>query len=51
MSQGIIICLKNDWFIVLVIFGQNYKIFSKIMWNYEISSFVEFLHAQAIRMQ
>jgi hypothetical protein len=51
MSQGIIICLKNDLFIVLVILGQNEKIVSKIMWNYKISSFVELLHAQAIRMQ
>jgi hypothetical protein len=43
-------CLKNGSSVVLVIFGQNEQIFGKIMRNNKISSFVEFLHAQAIRM-
>jgi hypothetical protein len=42
------LCLKNDLFIVLIILGQNEQIFCRIMWSYKISSFVKFLHAQAI---
>ena len=48
MSQVIIICLRNDLFIVLIILGQNEQIFCKIMRSYKKSRFVEFLHAQAI---
>jgi hypothetical protein len=35
----------------LVILRQNEQIFDKIIYHYKLSSFVEFLRAQAIRVQ